>query len=156
MKHIQEVLNNALDNPDDMAQRLYEELSKPNYKLRFKGGGSAESFIYEIPASELKYYRDEILACFPNYNPGKHKMFVMKVTNSGSLSFDDKPTYSQGDVVFHKNNTNFRYYLQVDPRADTCYICGYEREYYGVPSNIGRPFELHIPQQSATKIHQRI
>jgi hypothetical protein len=145
MKHIQEVLNNALDNPDDMAQRLYEELSKPNYKLRFKGNSGAESFIHEIQASELKYYRDEILACFPEYNPGKHRMFVMKVSNSGSLTFDNKPTYSQGDVVFHKNNTNFRYYLLVKPKMDMCYVCGYEREYYGTPNNIGQPFKFRIP-----------
>ncbi len=133
--------------PDIIAEKIYDELSKDHYHMKFpkklqNNKHDASSYIYPIPDNILKYYKEDLLNCFKGRDIKEYNIFRIAILNNGSLFFSDKPRYSQGDVVYHENNTNFVYYIL--NKDDKCILCGRERKNYGQSDSIGRIYKFLI------------
>ena len=132
---------------DIIAEKIYDELSKDHYNMKFpkklqNNKHDASSYIYPIPANILKYYKEDLLKCFKGRVIKEYNIFRIAILNNGSLFFSDNPRYSQGDVVYHENNTNFVYYIL--NKDNECILCGRERKNYGQSDSIGKNYKFLI------------
>lgn len=134
--------------PDIIAEKIYDELSKEQYKIGFpkklqNNKHDASSYIYPIPVNSLKYYKEDLLKCFKGIVDIKeYNIFRIAILNNGSLFFSANPRYSQGEVVYHENNTNFVYYIL--NKDNECKLCGRERRNYGQSDSIGKIYKFLI------------
>ncbi len=133
--------------PDIIAEKIYDELSKEQYKMSFpskvqKNKHDACLYIYPILSDKLKYYKDEILECFKGIDINECNIFRIAISNNGNLYFSNRTRWSQGEVMYYNNNPDFVYFIL--NKDDKCELCGHERRFYGQPNSIGRIYKFSI------------
>lgn len=150
MKQLTEFLLEKLhpskyEDKEHIEDKIYKELSQSQYKIIFKMKSDSDinNYIHLIESDKLKYYEDKLKECFPKYKEySKYNIFKLAVLNSGSLKFTDNPKFSQGEIIYYNNNTDFTYYILVD--GDEANLCGYERKYYGLKDLIGNIYKFKL------------
>ena len=148
VQYIQEKLQINKDNKikdNQISDKIYQELSKPEYKIKFKMKSDSDinDYIHLIESDKLKFYEDNLKECFPQYKEySKYKIFKLAVWNNGVLRFTKNPEFSQGEIIYYNNNTDFVYYILVD--NDEANVCGFERRYYGQENLIGNIYKFKL------------
>ena len=124
-------------------QKIYNELSKPKYKLKFDTN-SVEDAIKWVDTENIDRWKEDINQCFKSikYDLNKDYIFKMSVWNNGSNEFTDNPKYSQGKIIYHKNNTDFRYWIIVIDNI--CYLSSTQRRSYMSGKIIGKIYKFEI------------
>ena len=133
------------EDKESIGDKIYKELSQSHYKITFKMKSNSDinDFIHLIESDKLKYYEDKLKECFPKYKEySKYNIFKLAVLNNGSLNFTDNPKFSQGEIIYYNNNTDFIYYILVD--NDEANLCGFERRYYGQKNKTGNIYKFKL------------
>lgn len=128
MKNIVEFLNDTLydthilleakgeipTNEIEIVQSLFDELSKPNYKLRFSGHtkNNTDPVNYYFTKVNDKTLLKQIF----NKVSTTDKFYRLTLMNMSS-DFEEFPQYKQGDVVYKENNTGKYYYIKCSLKA---------------------------------------
>lgn len=128
------------------AEKIFRELSKPEYKLCFKGwneGDDVGNYIQKLERGSVSFKanKERIEKAFPNITEGC-EVYRMAVWNNGMKHFSNKPTSSQGVVVYYENNTDFVYLIMVS--GNVASLCATERRYYGYPDLKGEIYTFSI------------
>lgn len=131
---------------ETIKKKIIAELSDEKYKLTIK----TEKPIKEIDPAD---YTDEINAIFGGIEKST-LYFRMAVWDNGSTDFNDHPAYSQGNICYYQNNTDFIYIIAVNTKTLECRLAGYRRPNYGgmSPAWIQKtPYAFKIKSASTKK-----
>lgn len=126
-----------MNNIGAIKKAIFNELSKYKYRLTL----DKCDYIIEVD-TRMSWCDEKIERLFGGIKDNA-VYFSMHVWNSGTLNFKCDSKWSQGKVVWGENNTDFRYYIEVDLSTFECRLGGYERKYYGFPDGYTKHEDLY-------------
>lgn len=135
--------NVSAEEASKICQKLYDELTKSKYLLKFDAN-SPEGSIKWMNIKDNGWWKEDINQCFKSikYDLNKDYIFKMSVWDNGVNEFTDNPKHSQGVIAYHANNTDFKYWILVIDNI--CYLSSTQRRSYMSGKLIGKIYKFEI------------
>lgn len=143
-------------------EAIFNYLSNPNFKIVFKSdnfdamiGHNEHILEKDRPQwyiEQWTYKLDKLFGkgTYEKVIKREVNLYSISIWNGGYRVFDEKSKYKQAEVVYHKNNTESRYFILCE-KGSKCTLVYFQRGNYGSFGVVGVPYYFTIKTNSRKK-----